>query len=420
MAIDKADFAQECVRQGVYFGTNPHYMLGVAQLRSGISDDSAGDQIGPFRLKQADWDANSNDDDFEIHFQPNQIGSWLRQCAVFALMGHRALQTFVAENSRNPSALELYRAQWPDASAASVETDLQKALDETAALVGPAADAVLDDPGTAPSTVPAPTPPPAASPKAPEADHPTPAPVPTPPPTSPKAPEADHPAPAPAPTPPSPAPAPTPPGLPPIISNVEHREPAPAPIPGKFAKLRGENQKRWQQVQIHANLVAKIDQTAARLVAAPAKARYQGVSARTRVPWYIIAVIHEREGSQNWRLSIAQGDPWDRVSRNVPAGRGPFSSWEEAALDALIKCAPKAASWPDWSPGGALTLLELYNGLGYARKDLPSPYIWASTNQYVRGKYVRDGVFDPNVVDQQFGCAALLARMKALDSSVQI
>jgi lysozyme family protein len=28
-----------------------------------------------------------------------------------------------------------------------------------------------------------------------------------------------------------------------------------------------------------------------------------------------------------------------------------------------------------------------------------SPYVWAGTDQYQSGKYVRDGVYDPNVVD---------------------
>jgi lysozyme family protein len=67
--------------------------------------------------------------------------------------------------------------------------------------------------------------------------------------------------------------------------------------------------------------------------------------------------------------------------------------------------------------GGALTLLEEYNGLGYAARGLPSPYVWAATDQYVKGKYVADGHFDPDVVDQQLGCAALLLELQALDTS---
>ena len=76
-------------------------------------------------------------------------------------------------------------------------------------------------------------------------------------------------------------------------------------------------------------------------------------------------------------------------------GEGRSGSWEEAAIDALVNCAPRAARNKDWSIGGTLTKLEQYNGLGYAARGRPSPYIWSGTDQYKSGKYVRDGVYDP-------------------------
>jgi len=48
-------------------------------------------------------------------------------------------------------------------------------------------------------------------------------------------------------------------------------------------------------------------------------------------------------------------------------------------MDALKVCPPHAADWHDWSIGGALTLLEQYNGLGYYHMDRPSPYVWSGT-----------------------------------------
>jgi lysozyme family protein len=134
----------------------------------------------------------------------------------------------------------------------------------------------------------------------------------------------------------------------------------------------------------------------------------------------VIAVVHERECSQNWTGSLAQGDPWNKVSVHVPAGRGPFSSWEEAAVDALNDCAPYAGRNKDWSIGALLTVLEEYNGLGYAARGVPSPYVWSGTDQYRSGKYVRDGVYDPHVVDGQLGCAGLLKAMMALDPSITL
>jgi lysozyme family protein len=176
--------------------------------------------------------------------------------------------------------------------------------------------------------------------------------------------------------------------------------------------LTAANADRWAK----AKIIRDASSTARRLVAA--KAHYQAVERFTGVPWAIIAVIHEREASQSWSGSLAQGDPWNRVSIHVPAGRGPFQSWEDAAVDALVNCAPYAARWKDWSAAGAMTLLEQYNGLGYAAKGRPSPYVWAGTDQYTSGKYVRDGIYDPNVVDKQLGCACVLKSMMAIDSTI--
>jgi lysozyme family protein len=179
--------------------------------------------------------------------------------------------------------------------------------------------------------------------------------------------------------------------------------------------LKAANAKRWAA----AKLTRDFSGVARRLVSPDAKARYLSVSAKTGVPWAAIAVIHERECSQDWSRSLAQGDPWRAVSVHVPAGRGPFQSWEEASVDALVNCAPYAARNKDWSVGGTLTTLEQYNGLGYAAHGRPSPYIWSGTDQYACGKYVRDGVYDPEAVDSQLGCAGLLLAMMALDPTIR-
>ncbi|HLJ01457.1 MAG TPA: hypothetical protein VKT76_17230 [Bradyrhizobium sp.] len=178
--------------------------------------------------------------------------------------------------------------------------------------------------------------------------------------------------------------------------------------------LRQKNAQRWT----NAKLTRNFDSTATRLVSPDAKSRYQAVSAMTGVPWPVIAVIHERECSQSWMRSLAQGDPWDRISVHVPSGRGPFKSWEDAAVDALSHCPPYAGQNKDWSIGTLLTVLEEYNGLGYAARGAPSPYLWAGTDQYRSGKYVRDGVYDPDVIDSQPGCAGMLRSMQALDPTI--
>lgn len=180
--------------------------------------------------------------------------------------------------------------------------------------------------------------------------------------------------------------------------------------------LTEANEARWSAAAIKPSQTKAFAAVAKRLVAK--KPDYVVAESATGVPWFVIAVIHEREASQRFDRSIAQGDPWNRVSTHVPRGRGPFKSWYEAAIDALTNCAPYAAKWSDWSAGGTLTLLEHYNGLGYYKRGLPSPYIWAGTNQYTRGKYVADGRFDPNQVDSQLGCAGLILAMAKLDEAV--
>lgn len=179
-----------------------------------------------------------------------------------------------------------------------------------------------------------------------------------------------------------------------------------------MAALKAKNAERWEAALPTRNFIAVAKSLNA------AKNRYTVIQNFTGVPWFIVAVIHERESSQNWKGSLAQGDPWDKVSIHVPRGRGPFKSWEAAAIDALMNCAPYAAHNHDWSVGGSLTLLEEYNGLGYAARDIPSPYVWAGTNQYHSGKFIRDRVFDANEVDVQMGCAGILKTMIGLDNSI--
>jgi len=143
--IVQANFANECVRQGVSCRTNPHYLLGVAQLRSKITEGTDGDRIGVFRLTQIEWNLSCTDSAFDLDFLPSDIGDTDSQIAVFAVMARKAFDAFVAANSRNPSARELYLRQFPAEASETLSAGLKAALDATAALVDPAAEAVLDD-----------------------------------------------------------------------------------------------------------------------------------------------------------------------------------------------------------------------------------------------------------------------------------
>lgn len=186
--------------------------------------------------------------------------------------------------------------------------------------------------------------------------------------------------------------------------------------------LESDNTERWHSMVILPHYAPLFAHVAGELVAN--KVRYLQTQVDTGVPWPVVAVIHEREASQSWAANLAQGDPWAQPSIHVPRHRGPFKSWEAAACDALLRCPPYAGNNKDWSIGGALDVLETYNGLGYEEHHhMGSPYLWAGTNQYgppnaPAGKYIADGHFDPHAVDHQLGCAGLLKSMMILDPSI--
>lgn len=204
-----------------------------------------------------------------------------------------------------------------------------------------------------------------------------------------------------------------------------------------ITNLIAQNAARWQAVHMKASRIPGFDATAKRLCDPTAKLRYQAVTQRLKalglqpVPWFVIAVISEREygGPPHWDKQLGQGDSLAHESVNDPAGRGPFfthsgdttpgnDAWTRCALDALINCTPYAARWNDWTAGGVLTLLEEYNGLGYAARGVPSAYVWSGTDQYVSGKYVADHVYRASAIDVQEGCAPIIARMMAIDPEV--
>ena len=191
-----------------------------------------------------------------------------------------------------------------------------------------------------------------------------------------------------------------------------------------FARQKSVEAGRWAAMHIKSARLAAFHQVAAKLIGN--KPIYQRIEAHLvglgkGVPWWVIAVIDERESGGHCNAQLGQGDPLGYVSTHVPAGRGPFfgaDAFDRSCYDALIDCAPHAALWADWTAGGVMCILEQYNGEGYWLHGMPSPYLWSGTDQYARGKYVRDGVFDYTAVDEQLGCAGLIATMKAIDGSI--
>jgi lysozyme family protein len=140
---------------------------------------------------------------------------------------------------------------------------------------------------------------------------------------------------------------------------------------------------------------------------------YQAIGAPLGIPWFFIAVVHMRESDLNFRKHLHNGDPLTARTVRVPAGRPktgtPPFTFEYSANDALVY--EGLNKWTDWSLPGLLYKLEAYNGWGYHYRNLPSPYLWSFTNHYSAGKFIKDGVYDPNALDAQCGTATLLRRL---------
>ena len=139
------------------------------------------------------------------------------------------------------------------------------------------------------------------------------------------------------------------------------------------------------------------------------RAHYEAAEKETGVPWFLIGVLHMRESGCSFSTYLGNGDPLDKVTTHVPAGRGPFSTWAEGAIDALK--IDGLSSVKVWDLATILFYVERFNGFGYRNKGLPSPYLWSFTNQYASGKYVADGRYSSSTVDTQPGCSAMLWQM---------
>lgn len=172
--------------------------------------------------------------------------------------------------------------------------------------------------------------------------------------------------------------------------------------------------QQWDEMKINSSRLGEMTRLAQ--FALDHKPQYVAVESATGVPWWLIAVLHRRESDADFSTYLGNGDPLNRPTRNVPAGRGPFSSFLAGAIDALKQ--DGLSSVIDWRLEKALYYCELFNGAGYDNRGLPSPYIWGGTNQQHAGKYVSDGVWSSTTMDSQPGCAPILAMIANLDKTV--
>ena len=174
-----------------------------------------------------------------------------------------------------------------------------------------------------------------------------------------------------------------------------------------------EYTKLWATMDIHPASLPEATKIADKIKAN--EERYQEISNALGglIPYYFIGIIHNMECGLDFGQHLHNGDSLKSRTVQEPKGRPiepPKSSsgysFLESAIDALkMKGYDKKESW---SLEEVLYRLEKYNGWGYDLKGVTSPYLWAGSNQYTKGKYVSDGVFDPNAVSKQIGAAVII------------
>lgn len=184
-----------------------------------------------------------------------------------------------------------------------------------------------------------------------------------------------------------------------------------------FKDAKSEYLRLWSELEIEDDKASTIAAMARKVLSG--KGVYQAVAAKTGVPWWFIGVLHARESSCDFSTHLHNGDTLTRQTTRVPAGRpkgkGPFS-WQDSAIDALkMKGLDKITTWPIER---VCFEAERYNGWGYRKPGMPnSPYLWAGSSHYTRGKYIADHEYSARAVDKQSGCMAVLKKLSEIDPS---
>lgn len=181
--------------------------------------------------------------------------------------------------------------------------------------------------------------------------------------------------------------------------------------PHTFANYRAGYMQLWSRMT-----VTKVAEAAKQVnLVVKHSAVYKDIEAASGVPWVAIALMHLREaGPQDvgrWKCILHNGQAiigTGRKSTIVPKGVGPFTSFKQAALDAIRR---EGLDKLDWAKDGIAYLAfasETFNGFGYRGKGIVSPYLWGGSSVQQRGKYIADGKFDRNTMDPQIGTMPLL------------
>jgi len=147
------------------------------------------------------------------------------------------------------------------------------------------------------------------------------------------------------------------------------------------------------------------------------RSTYQGIAEETGVPAKLICALHYRESRCNFNTYLHNGQMLGKPTTAVPKDVL-FYDFKSAALDALKKkvwlrdLCNLSANSKDLV--GMVTFAENWNGLGYHNKGVVSAYVYSGTTLYSKGKFIGDGKYDDNAIDQQAGVYLILMALEDL------
>lgn len=145
---------------------------------------------------------------------------------------------------------------------------------------------------------------------------------------------------------------------------------------------------------------------------------YSAAAKACNVPAIFIMCANERESDGWLGAYLGNGQPWNRITTEVPPNRGPFKNFIAGCVDAVHLEGLNLLNLSDWTVSRLLYKLTSFNGWGYYYHSIPSPYIWAGSTIQKPGKYVRDGVLDLTVMDPQLGAALVYDQLVKLDPAL--
>jgi lysozyme family protein len=192
-------------------------------------------------------------------------------------------------------------------------------------------------------------------------------------------------------------------------------QPTSAPgLPSKktdFASLKAEYTAWFAACEVRPDKKDNLEFYITKIV--KGRSSYEKVATATSVPWFFIAITHGMEGGFNFTTHLHNGDPLSARTVNVPAGRPQFGTppfaWHDSAIDAIRFDGLHEET--DWSLPRMLFRFEKFNGMGYRKLGVPTPYLWSHSQLYTKGKFTSDGKFNPEAVSKQTGAAVQLKEL---------